>query len=123
MKGSAFDTRDPVTRARAIDEVPEIEDLTEPKRKARPVPEDVLIDLFNLLPPHSLDALKATLFFGFRKTEIFSLKVGHVDFTARGIRLEAGEVKDNEDAFLPGSVAAMEFMQTLVAQARSRRTR
>ncbi len=43
-----------------------------------------------------------------------------VDFDHRGIWLSADDVKDSEDAFIPGGTAAMAFLEELVAQARSR---
>ena len=63
----AYQIRDPITRQRAIDDIPPIPKLTELKRKARPVPDDVLVDLMNTLPVHVVEALKVTLFFGFRR--------------------------------------------------------
>lgn len=118
----AYQTRDPVTRERAVDDVPPIPKLGELKRKARPVPDDVLLDLMSTLPVHVVEALKVTLFFGFRRNEAFSLTIGQVDVDAGGIRLEAKNVKNRTDAFLPGSRHAMQFVAQLVDQARSRGT-
>ncbi len=105
-----------------MEEVPEIADLPEPKRKARPTPDAVIGSLFEILPIHVSEAIRATLYFGFRRSEVFALKIGHVDFDAGGIRLSADEVKDAEDAFLPGGRDAMQFMAQLVDQARDRGT-
>lgn len=115
-------SRDPATRERAIDDVPPVPKLAELKRKARPVPDDVLLDLMSTLPVHVVEALKVTLFFGFRRNEAFSLTIGQVDFDAGGIRLEAKNVKNRTDAFLPGSSHAMQFVAQLVDQARGRGT-
>jgi hypothetical protein len=48
----AYMTRDPITRERAIEDIPEIRDLPKLKRKARPVPDDVLGEVIESLPPH-----------------------------------------------------------------------
>jgi integrase len=116
----AYMSRDPVTRERAIDDVPTVPKLAELKRKARPVPDDVLVDLMSALPVHIVEALKVTLFFDFRRNEAFSLTISQVDFEAGGIRLEAKNVKNRTDAFLPGSRHAMQFIAKLVDQARDR---
>lgn len=118
----AHATRDPVTHARVIEEVPRVADLTEPKRRARPTPDAVIGRLFEILPEHVTDAIQATLYFGFRRSEIFGLQIRHVDFEARGIRLFADEVKDHEDAFLPGGAEAMTFLTMLVERAKARKT-
>lgn len=118
----AYNTRDPITRERAIEEVPVIKELAEPRRKARPVPEDVLGKILARLPEHVADAVKATLYFGFRRSEVFSLTIAQVDFHARGIRLRAENVKDAEDVFLPGGNDAMQFLARLVDQAKDRKT-
>jgi integrase len=118
----AYNTRDPITRERAIEAVPVIKDLPEPKRKARPVPDDVLSDVLGTVPAHVADAILATLYFGFRKSEVFGLKIAHADFQSGGIRLEYGEVKNDEDSFMPGSRDAMQFLARLVDQARDRKT-
>lgn len=118
----AYKTRDPITRERAVEEVPVIKDLDEPKRKARPTPDAVITELYQLLPEYVIDAIRLTLYFGVRKGEVFRLRVADVDFEARGIRLEHQNVKDDEDAFLPGSRDAMQFLAQLVDQAQDRRT-
>jgi len=119
----AYNTRDPLTHERAIEEIPPIKDLAETKRKARPVPDDVLAEVMEALPAHVTEALKVTLFFGLRRSEVFSLTISQVDFEARGIRLDGHLVKDREDAFLPGGSHAMQFLAQLVDQARDRGTR
>jgi integrase len=116
----AHKTRDPITGQRAIEEVPEVKDLSEPKRLPRPVPDAVLSDVLGTVPSHIADAMLGTLYFGFRKTEMFSLQIGHVDFEAGGIRLEHQEVKNNKDEFMPGGRDAMQFLARLVDQARER---
>lgn len=119
----AYNTRDSHTRERAIEAIPVIKDLAETKRKARPVPDGVLSTVLERLPAHVCEAVKVTLFFGIRRSEVFSLTVSQVDFDARGIRLEGVNVKDREDAFIPGSSQAMQFMAQLVDQAKDRNTR
>lgn len=69
----AYNTRDPLTRERALDEIPKVKDLHEPKRKARPVPDDVLADVRAIVPDHINDAIVLTLYFGL-PIQIFSLK-------------------------------------------------
>lgn len=116
----AAKTRDPVTGEPAIRDVPKVPDLEEPKRKPRPVPEPVLQDLMQIIPDHLVDAIKITLYFGLRKGEVFGLRTRHVDFHARGIWFTYDEVKDKEDAFLPGGRDAMQLLARLVDQARER---
>lgn len=118
----AYNTRDPITRERAIDEILAIEDLAELKRKARPVPDAVLTEVMDSQSPHVVEAIKLTLFFGLRKGEAFPLTIAHVDFQAGGLRLDAGDVKNKTDAFMPGSSHAMQFLAQLVDQARERNT-
>jgi hypothetical protein len=121
--GRAFETRDPLTGARAIPEKPAIKDLTEYKRKARPIPEAVLERLGEVLPPHVIDGVTVTLCFGFRRDEAFSLQLPQVDFAADGIRLQADAVKNMEDVFLPGSQFAMGYLRCLAIEADQRGTR
>lgn len=118
--GRAHNTRDPMTGERAVEDVPKIEELTEPKRKARPTPDDVVVELASIIPDHLLEALRLTLYFGFRRGEVFGLEIRHVDFTLGGIRLYESEVKDREDTFLPGGRDAMQFLAQLVDQANAR---
>lgn len=116
----AAQVRDPLTGAPVIAHAPKVIDLDVPKRKARPVPDAVLSEVLDKLPQHTRDAVVLTLFFGFRRGEVFSLEIKHVDVEARGVRLEAEDVKDDEDAFLPGSPEAMAYLQRLVDEARAR---
>lgn len=105
-----------------LDFVPAVKELPELKRRARPAPEPVLDKLLANLPQHAREAVILTLYFGFRKGEVFSLEAHQVDFTSRGIWLSAEDVKDNEDAFLPGAPDAMAFLKQLVEQAAARGT-
>ena len=116
----AFKTRDSVTRERAIDEKPKIKMLKVGKRKARPVPESVLDHITRHLPQHVAEALTATRCFGFRRSEIYRLEIADVDFEKGGVWLSHDAVKDDEDAFTPGSPDAMAFMRGLVDQANAR---
>lgn len=119
----AFNTRDPITGRRAIEDVPAIKDLAETKRKARPVPESVLLRLHEILPPHVIDGMVLTLCFGFRRGEAFGLQEPHVDWAADGIRLFGEQVKDGEDVFLPGSQFAMGYLRALAMEADDRGSR
>lgn len=119
----AYNTRDPINRERAIDEIPVIKDLPEVKRKARPVPESVLARLQEILPPHIIDGLVVTLCCGFRRNEAFSLMDPQVDWLAYGVRLAGEDVKDSEDAFLPVSQFAIGYLRCLAMEADARRTR
>lgn len=118
----AFETRDPLTHRRVIDAMPAIEDLPEAKRRPTPIPDSVLAELMTTLPQHVAEAVRATLYFGFRRTEVFGLQIRHVDLDAGGVRLDAAEVKNNTDAFIAGGPEAMAFMAHLVEQARARGT-
>lgn len=106
-----------------LDFVPQVPELPEMKRRARPAPEPVLQRLMAILPPHVIDAVVVTLFFGFRKGEAFRLQDPHVDWEAAGVRLFAEDVKDSEDAFLPGSQEAMGYLRCLAMEADQRGTR
>ena len=119
----AYNTRDPITRERAIEEMPVIKDLAETKRKARPVPEPVLARLHDLLPPHVIDGMVVTLCFGFRRGEAFRLREPQVDWQAEGIRLFGENVKDSEDVFLPASQFALGYLRCLAIDADQRGTR
>jgi integrase len=114
--------RDPITGDPIIRQVPEVKELDVPKRKARPVPEIVLQDIMTTVPTHVVEAITATLYFGFRKGEAFRLQIRHIDFQLGGVRFFAEEVKDDEDEFLPGAPEAMAFLRKLVEQAQERGT-
>jgi integrase len=109
----AAEMRDPVSHEPVIAFVPKFEDLPEPKRRARPTPEPVLQRLMQILPPHAVDAMVITLFFGFRRGEAFGLREDQIDWHAQGIRFYAEDVKDDEDAFQPGSQEAMGYLRVL----------
>ena len=116
----ALEMRDPITRQPVLESLPTIKDLKEPNRRARPIPEPVLARLLQILPQHTKDAIILTLYFGFRQGEVFSLKEKNVDWLSEGIRLYAEDVKDNEDAFLPGSQEAMGYLRCLAMEAEAR---
>jgi integrase len=119
----AYNTRDPITRDRAVEEVPVIKDLPETKRKARPVPESALARLHEILPAHVLDGMVLTLYFGFRRGEAFRLQEHQVDWHTEGVRLQGESVKDDEDVFLPASQFALGYLRALAIEADHRRTR
>lgn len=118
--GHAARQRDPVTGALAIPHPPAVPVLKTTKRKARPVPDDALAAAMAIVPAHVKDAIMLTLYFGFRKGEVFGLTIDQIDQGARGIWLAAADVKNDADAFLPGAPAAMAFAGDLVDQARAR---
>lgn len=70
-----------------------------------------------LSPEHSVKANYLTLYFGFRQSEVFTLQRYQVDFEAGAVRLYAEDVKDSEDAFMPG---APDSMALLVGEATQR---
>jgi len=113
---------DPVTKKPILERAPKVPWYEPPKRKARPVPINVAEEAFDLLPQHAQEALTLTLLFGFRRSECFELEIKNVDFDQGAIRLDAETVKDDEDAFLPGSPEAMAYLARLVEQARARGT-
>jgi len=108
----AYLTRDKLTRQRAIEEIPVIAELPEMKRKARPVPDVVLVDMMAILPTHVVEALKVTLFFGFRRNEVFSLTIGQVDFNAGGIALKRRTSRTIPTHFFPA--AAMQYSSSRI---------
>ncbi len=113
--------RDPITGKPAIERAPHVPELAVPRRKARPIPDEVLSEILAVVPEHVIEAVTLTLYFGFRRGEVFGLEIANVDFAARGVRLFAEDVKDAEDTFLPGGPQAMEYLARLVAQAKARR--
>lgn len=115
--------RDPLTQEPVIARAPEIKDLKEPKRRARPTPEPVMQRLNEILPAHAVDAMVITLLFGFRSGEAFSLIESQVDWQAEGVRLFAEGVKDGEDVFLPGAQFAMGYLRCLAMEADDRGVR
>lgn len=119
----ATQMRDPLTGEPAIARAPEIKDLREPKRDARPTPEAVMQRLNEILPRHAVDAMVITLCFGFRGGEAFSLRDTNCDWQASGVRLLADGVKEKKDAFLPGSQYAMGYLRCLAMEAEDRGVR
>jgi integrase len=116
----ALEMRDPITRQPVLETLPAIKDLRELNRRARPIPEPVLERLLEILPQHTKDAIILTLYFGFRRGEVFGLQEKNVDWLAEGIRLYAEDVKDKEDAFLPGSQEAMGHLRCVAMEAEAR---
>jgi hypothetical protein len=112
--------RDPITQRPVTISAPAVPHFKKSKRKARPVPDAVCQELAMMLPQHVREAMTVTLLFGFRRAEAFGLTVAQVDFDSFGVRLNAEDVKDDEDAFLPGSREAMAYLARLVEQARAR---
>jgi integrase len=117
---ACLDVRDPLTSEPALKAMPRIPKLSIPKRRARPVPETVLSAIIARVPEHVVEAIRLTLFFGFRKGEVFGLQIRHVDFDAGGIWLTCDEVKDAEDVFMPGAPVAMDELRRLVVRAKER---
>lgn len=114
--------RDPLTSTPLIPFAPDVPQLHRPKRKARPIPDDLIGEIMAAMPPHVVDAMMITLFFGFRKGEAFGLKRHDCDWARGGVVLEHDRVKDKEDAFLPGSDMAMGYLRCLDMEAEAKGT-
>lgn len=112
--------RDPVTRARVIEEPPKVPVLKAPKRLPRPVPDNVTQRVLSLLPLRHAKAVFLTLYFGFRKGEAYGITIKHIDFARGGILFTAEEVKSGRDEFLPGGQDAMAFLALLAGEAIAR---
>lgn len=115
--------RDPVTRELIMPEPPSVPKLQTLKRKARPIPDNVLSEILEDLPQHAREAVVLTLLFGFRRGEAFSLQIHNVDRQARGVRLFAEDVKDSEDTFLPAGAQGVAYLEALITQAEARGVR
>jgi integrase len=115
--------RDEATKERVLKEPPTVPHQKKDKRKPRPVPTVICGWLLENLAKHAGEAFGASLRFGFRRGEIFSLTISDVDFEKGGVNLRAERVKDKEDEFLPGTADDMAFMQALVDQAKERGTK
>lgn len=100
--------------------LPEVTDLRRPKRKARPMPSQVSGEIMGIMPPHVIDAMMLTAMFGFRKGEAFGLQRTQIDWDHDGVRLQAENVKDAEDVFLPASQFAMGYLRCLDMDAEAR---
>lgn len=118
--GRAAKTIDPITREAAIKHLPAVSKQRTPKRKARPMPDAVISQVLETAPPHIRDALLLALCFGFRRGEAFAVQRRNIDRDARGIRLFAEDVKDDEDVFLPASDFAWDLLMRLDAEAQAR---
>lgn len=112
--------RDPATGLPVFAWLPTVKDLRRPKRRGRPMPDQVSGEIMSIMPPHVVDAMMLTAMFGFRRGEAFSLKRTAIDWDNGGIRLLAEEVKDDEDAFLPASQFAMGYLWCLDMEADAR---
>ncbi len=115
--------RDPLTRELILPEPPKVPEQPTLKRKARPIPDNVLSEILEDLPQHAREAVVLTLLFGFRRGEAFTLQIHNIDRQARGVRLFAEDVKDGEDTFLPAGADGMAFLEDLIAQAEDRGVR
>ncbi len=113
----------PETGRPSRDNLPKVPQLRRPKRKARPMPDDVATTVMAIMPAHIIDAMMLTAFFGFRRAEVFTLHRHNIDWQAQGIRLFAEDVKDREDVFLPASQFAMGWLWCLDLEAERRGTR
>jgi hypothetical protein len=94
--------------------------MRRPKRKARPMPDQVSGEIMSIMPAHVVDAMMLTAMFGFRKGEAFTLQRTQIDWDHEGVRLQAEDVKDDEDAFLPASQFAMGYLRCLDMDAEAR---
>lgn len=116
----AAKTIDPITRELALKNPPNVPKQRTPKRKARPAPDAVITQVLGEAPPHLYDAALLALCFGFRRGEAFGLKRRNIDHDARGVRLYAEDVKDDEDVFLAASDFAWDLLMQLDEQAEDR---
>ena len=116
----AASVRDQITGEPAIRTPLVVKDLEVPKRRARPVPDAVLMEALASVPQHTKEAITLTLLFGFRKTEVFGLTIAHADFQMGGVNLAAADVKNDTDSFMHGGPEAMAFLAHLVEQATAR---
>jgi integrase len=112
--------RDPMTGAPVFAWLPTVPEIRRPKRKARPMPDQVSAELMSIMPAHVVDAMMLTALFGFRSTEAFTLKRTQIDWDAGGVRLQAEDVKDGEDAFQPASQFALGWLRCLDIEAEQR---
>lgn len=115
--------RDPQTGMPAFTNLPQIKDLRRPKRKGRPMPKQISAEIMSIMPPHVVDAMMLTSFFGFRKGEAFGLLRTNIDWDNGGIRLLAEDVKDDEDVFLPGDQYAMGYLWCLDIESQQRKSK
>lgn len=115
--------RNPMTGDLVFKWLPTVPELRRSKRKPRPTPDQVSAEIMAIMPPHVVDAMMLTAMYGFRKGEGFGLLRTQVDWGAQGVRLHAEDVKDDEDAFLPGSQFAMGYLWCLDIEAEARGTR
>ncbi len=113
----AHDTRDPRTGLPLLPFCPRVPRLKEPKRLPRPIASHDIDALIAAAPPHLADALRLTVLMGFRRAEVFGLKVGQVDLNNRGVWLKAEQTKGNRDEFIPASAAALDILKRLKKQA------
>jgi hypothetical protein len=111
--GRAAAHRDPMTGQPVFAWLPTVPEIKRPKRKGRPMPDQVSAELMSIMPAHVVDAMMLTALFGFRSTEAFTLLRTQVDWQSCGVRLQAEDVKDGEDAFLPASQFAMGWLWCL----------
>lgn len=115
--------RDPATQQPVFAWLPKVSEIRRPKRKARPMPDQVSAELMAIMPAHVVDAMMVTALFGFRSGEAFTLQRNHIDWDSHGIRLRAEDVKDDEDRFLPAAQFALGFLWCLDLEAESRGVR
>ncbi|WP_449234565.1 tyrosine-type recombinase/integrase [Azospirillum doebereinerae] len=74
------------------------------------------------VPAHLADAALLVRLMGFRKAEVFGLRVQQVDFSVRGVWLEAEQTKGGRAECVPASDEAIELLRRLVDQAREWKT-
>ncbi len=101
-------------------DMPKVPRLAEPKHLPRPIADEDLLAIVQdpSVPRHVADGVMLVRLMGFRKAEVFALKIHQVDFTNRGVWLEARETKGNRAEFVQASDEAMALLERLVQQAR-----
>jgi integrase len=113
----AHESRDPVTGARLLAEVPALPNIKAPKRKARPIPQGDIGRIIAEAPSHVRDAAILSSQMAFRRAEVFALTTEHVDRERFGVWLRAEETKANEDAFMPANAIAWDVLDRLYVAA------
>jgi len=114
--GVAHEARDWAGK-RVLDELPDLPDLREPIHLPRPIPDADLVRIMEAAPPHLTAGVFLTRLMGFRKAEVFSLRVDQIDLERGGVWLSAAETKGARDEFVAAPEAAMPLLEQLVADA------
>ncbi|MBI1209549.1 MAG: tyrosine-type recombinase/integrase [Azospirillum sp.] len=110
----AHDARDGTGR-RLVPHLPRVPKLGEPEHLPRPIADPDLDAICRIIPAHLAAAIRLVRWMGFRKAEVFSLRINQVDFSNRGVWLAAESTKAGRAEFVGGPAAAMDLLCQLVA--------